>query len=397
MTGASELQTFAKCVCLAWEKGVLRKLTFSSPKAEGSAARVVGHLSTLRGKTILALEAQYKNGKVEHIHLAKDGGEDTLSTYLDNYLRAHLSTSQGDCEYMVSNKGKITLLKVKHLMQSMSQNEGETFILPLNREISYIFDGTAPFLQHLGISDKNGRVYDKKQAKFRQINKFLEHVATLYDALPKEDTLLVYDLCCGKSYLSFALYAYLHDLKGREVDMLCVDLKADVIAYCKATAEALGFDGMRFASQDIRLLPKDQKPDMVVSLHACDIATDIVLDTAISLGAEVILSTPCCHRYINGKLNRPELAFIYENPHLAVRLGETLTDAIRLLRLASHGYDAQAVEFIGVEDTPKNTLIRAKKQPHFTPEKAKQMAKRYEDTLFYLLGDNAKDYLKDIL
>ncbi|MBO5788972.1 MAG: methyltransferase [Clostridia bacterium] len=397
---SAESFDFLQSIILASNRGVLRKLTLSVPNQNGLAPRQVAHLATLRGKTVLTFEAQYEKGKVSHTHLSLENAAEKVAELLALYNRAFLSTSLGDAELLRSKKGKITKKGTARLLQAMeSEQRAETFVLPLDRQVNHIFDGTAPFLTYLGISDENGRVYDKRQAKFRQINRFLEHFAVVYPKLPKEGRLTVYDLCCGKSYLSFALYAYLHDICGREVDMLCMDLKEDVIAYCAETGKALGYTGMRFEVGDIRQLPETNHPHLVVSLHACDIATDIVLDTAIRLGAEVILSTPCCHRYINRKFDSPALSFIYDSPHLCARLGETVTDALRLMRLQLSGYKAEAVELIDISDTPKNTLLRAVKLPHFDPNspKAKEAKQAYERTLKYLLGDGADTYLKDIL
>ena len=390
---------FLQLVYLATKAGVLRKLTLSVAKTEDFPLRQTARLVSLRGKTYLSFEKEMGKGKVSHEHFAAEDIEKALLPVLMGYSRANLCTSLGDAEMMRSKKGKITLRGVANLTSAiLSKKEKETVILPFNREVKHIFDGNAPFLQYLGISDKNGRVHDKKQSKFRQINRFVEHLADVYSHLPEEGVLRVYDLCCGKSYLSFAVYAYLHDKMGREVDMLCMDLKEDVIAYCAETAHALGFSGMRFAAGDIRTLSEEDNPHLVVSLHACDIATDIVIDTAIRLGADVILSTPCCHRYLSRRFDSPALAFVYSHPHLAARLGETVTDALRLLRMQKNGYKAEAVELIDLSDTPKNTLLRAVKIPHFNPNgpRAQALKKEYDAALRFLLGEQAEDYLKDI-
>ena len=390
---------FANSVFLASSTGVLRKLILSVAKSADFAQKQTARLVTLRGKTYLSFEKEEGGGKVSHVHLSVEEIESKLPAALAGYQRINLCTSLGDAELMRSKKGKITLRGVAALDKAMSSTkEAKTFISSFNREVKHYFDGTAPFLKHLGISDQNGRVYDKKQSKFRQINRFVEHLANVYGELPHEGVITVYDLCCGKSYLSFAIYAYLHDTMGREVDMLCMDLKQDVIEECAEIAKALSFNGMRFAVGDIRKLPETTKPDLVVSLHACDIATDIVIDTAIRLDAKVILSTPCCHRYINRRFDSPALAFLYRHPHFAARLGETVTDALRLLRMQKNGYKAEAAELIDLSDTPKNTILRAVKAPDFDPcsKKAKALAEEYDAALRFLLGDRANDYLKDI-
>jgi SAM-dependent methyltransferase len=272
------------------------------------------------------------------------------------------------------------------------------FDLPIDREKKHILTGQEPFLTALGISDKNGRVHDKRQAKFRQINRFLEHVESIYTALPSEGVLTVYDLCCGKSYLSFAVYYYLTAVKGRALRMTGVDLKQDVVDDCNKIAATCGFTGMTFLSGDVRTAVPHGKPDMVISLHACDIATDIVLDRAMALHADVILSTPCCHRYLSNRLFCGPLDFVAKHPQLRGKLCEALTDGLRLLRLDMNGYDVMATELTDPENTPKNTLLRAVRRRSFDASSSAAQEKRaiYQQTLSYLLGDAAAHYLEEI-
>lgn len=180
--------------------------------------------------------------------------------------------------------------------------------------------------------------------------------------------------------------------------MLCMDLKEDVIAYCRRVAEEAGFSGMRFVAGDIRLTPRDVSPDLVVSLHACDIATDIVLDTAADLGAKVILSTPCCHRYLNHRLADPTLAFVSAYPHLRGKLCEVLTEGLRLARLKSRGYAVTASELTDPDDTPKNTLLIARKRAGFRADstEAAALTAEYRALVTRLTGGDPDDYLKEI-
>ena len=272
--------------------------------------------------------------------------------------------------------------------------EFERALEELDKKKTYILDGKEPFFVSLGISDRSGRVHDKKQGKFRQINRFIEHVANIYERLPKDGELTVYDLCCGKSYLGFAVYHYLVNVKKRAVRMLGVDLKGETVRRCDGIARELGFDGMTFIADDIKNLPKDKSPDLVLSLHACDVATDIVLDSAAELKAGVILSTPCCHRYLNDKVRAPELKFVTDFPHLRNKLCEALTDAIRLARLRGCGYKVAALELTDPDDTPKNTLIRAIRVNMSENERDAERLE-YERILRFVLGDGADDYLKE--
>ena len=188
------------------------------------------------------------------------------------------------------------------------------------------------------------------------------------------------------------MYYYLTVKKGRTVELFGADLKRDVILWCEALAGELSYTGMRFEVGDISKIDYGITPDMVISLHACDIATDIVLDTAIRLGAKVILSTPCCHNNMKSNINCEALKFVTDYPQLSGKLCEALTDAVRLAKLRAFGYNVTALELTDPENTPKNTLLRAVKHGRaFDNEGA---MKDYEDILTFLLGENKDDYLK---
>lgn len=392
-------ETLTEIICTAAQKGTLRRLTLSKPLGDG-AERVVCRLSLARGQSVLAYEETLGGGKVRHGALRTETLAETLPPLLARYAQINVMTGVGDAELRTSKRGQQTLIGGEGLLRRLRSGDAplDTFVESLNREKQYILHGEEPFLRALGVSDATGRVHDKKQGKFRQINRFLEYVSEIYGDLPKAGPITVYDLCCGKSYLSFAVYHYLHVVRGREVDMLCMDLKEDVIAYCRGVAEDAGFAGMRFVAGDIRLTPRGVHPHLVVSLHACDIATDIVLETAADLGADVILSTPCCHRYLNRRLNDPSLAFVAAYPHLRGKLCEVLTEGLRLARLKSRGYAVAASELTDPDDTPKNTLLIARRRHGFRPdsEEAATLTAEYRALVARLTGDDPDAYLREI-
>ena len=383
---------FIELAVLAFKREALKKLVLSRP-VESEVQKVAGRLCAHRGRRILALEYSLPGNTVSHKNVPEESVGEAIAELLDGYKQANLITTLGDAEWKVSKSGKEALLGRDALMRKLS-GEAPAFeraIEALDNKKSYILSGNEEFLIRLGISDKSGRVHDKKQGKYRQINRFLEHIELIYKELPKEDEIKIYDLCCGKSYLSFAVYYYLTAIKGREVSLLGIDLKRDVINWCDGLARELGWSGMRFVCDDVTNTPKGEVPDMVISLHACDIATDIVIDTAISLGAKVILSTPCCHRYLNGKVVAKELEFITRYPHLSGKLCEAITDAIRAMRLEANGYNVSVAELTDPENTPKNTLIRAIKK---SDEADVKKTGQYADTLTFILGNGASSYLK---
>ena len=189
------------------------------------------------------------------------------------------------------------------------------------------------------------------------------------------------------------MYYYLTKVKGREVSLFGADLKRDVILWCEGLAKELSYTGMRFEVGDISKLDYKETPDMVISLHACDIATDIVLDTAARLGAKIILSTPCCHNNLKTKINSESLKFVTDYPQLSGKLCEALTDALRLAKLRAEGYTVTALELTDPENTPKNTLLRAVKS-NFTETDKERARAEYESILDFLLGDRKDGYLK---
>ena len=379
----------ASAILLCAEKQVLKKAIFSKHK-DKSILKTVLTLKNIAGKLCLQAESFHSDNKAKHENIYLD--ENALSklcVLIDSCMQVNLITTAGECEYKASKSGKVTLIGVNNLVQKINAgNSAKAEISGNNNAKNHIITPDAPFLQYLGVSDKNGRIHDKKQSKFRQINKFVENVRDIYPNLKSEGELVVYDLCCGKSYLSFAVYHYLKNVLGRDVKMYGVDLKADVIEYCNKVASDIGFDNLKFFCGDITQYECVEQPDLVISLHACDIATDIVLDKAIKEGARVILSTPCCHHELNHTIKCKELSFVTEYSMLRQKLCDAATDALRLKRLEANNYSCVAVELIDPEETPKNILLRAIKKPN-TPanlKKADAYKQEYEAARRFLLG-----------
>ena len=388
---------FLDLIKRAFESESLKKLVFSRPK-ESEISKISCRLVAHRGRRMLAMEYSLPGDTVSHKNVGEEMLSEELSAILESYRQANLITTLGDAEWKIGKSGNEVVLGGDKLLKKLSgeQMDFEKAIESLDKKKNYILSGNERFLIKLGVSSADGRVHDKKQGKFRQINRFLEHIENIYPSLPSDKEIKIYDLCCGKSYLSFAVYHYLTEIKGRKVNLYGADLKRDVIFWCDSLARELGYVGMRFEVGDISKIVPSDKPDMVISLHACDIATDIVLDTAVRLGAEIILSTPCCHRYLNGKVKANELKFITDYPHISGKLCEAITDALRLARLKAGGYSVSALELTDPENTPKNTLIKAIKNPKMA-EKDRQKAKaEYEGMLKFILGDGADSYLSEI-
>ncbi len=337
----------------AFEAGGARMLVLSRP---ADPALLKWKLERRRdGERILFVaETFLADGKVLQKNFSAFPDE-TLTETLPRFFQADLVGAEASGEYKRSKKGSEFL----RLPAALKKGATAAAIPSLSRQKNRLLDGREPFLRELGISDREGRVLPSRQAKFRQICRFLEFLRDVLPALPETGPLTVYDLCCGKCYLSFAVYHYLARTLGRDVSMLCVDRKKDMMELCEAAARRLGFDGMRFLAADIRDLPESGRPDLVLSLHACDTATDTVLETAIRLGAAAILSTPCCQRELSRAVSCPPLSFALRHGVLSDKICASLTDALRVLYLEANGYETAAAELIDPDDTPKNVILRA--------------------------------------
>lgn len=387
--GSSFCAQICELIVIASEKGLLKKAVFSKSEDSG-VVKAVASPRTIGAQRCVQIEIFHFDNKATHKNFfASDTS--ALVEFAARYGQINALTQVGECEYRLSSKGKELFLGGEKLLRKLEQSEARKDVdqeTGNNRHKKYILDGSEPFLQLLGVSDKNGRVYDKRQSKFRQINRFLELVRDVEDKLCGKE-LRICDLCCGKSYLSFAVYHYFANVRGIKVSMTGVDLKSDVVKNCSDAAKALGFDGLEFVCADIREYISEVKPSLVISLHACDVATDIVLEKAAEWKADVILSTPCCHHELNGAINCEALSFITDYSMLRQKLCDAATDALRLKRLEAHGYSTVALELIDPEETPKNVMLRAVRKKNFdvdSPE-AKRAMREYLDAKSFLCGN----------
>ena len=235
-----------------------------------------------------------------------------------------------------------------------------------NRQKKYILpqDEPIPFLVELGVQTPEGRIINSKYDKFKQINRCLEFVRDILPSLPqkKNEPIKIIDFGCGKSYLTFAIYYYLKIMNKYDISVIGLDLKKDVIENCQRLADKFGYDGLKFLVGDIGSYDGADSVDMVVTLHACDTATDYALAKAVKWNASVILSVPCCQHELNKQISCKELAPLLKYGIIKERMAALITDAIRANLLEEQGYDTQLLEFIDMAHTPKNILIRAVKR-----------------------------------
>ena len=302
--------------------------------------------------------SEFVGRKVLHSnHGAADVKKKIIDYMTEDFKQAQINMTDAAAT-ILSSKSKILTCKYKKAGQLKVQRD-----LSHNRTKKYIIQEGKPvaFMIDLGVMGQDGKIIRTRYDKFRQINRFLEYIEDILPKLDKERELTIIDFGCGKSYLTFAMYYYLKELKGYNIRIIGLDLKADVIEHCNELRTRYGYDKLDFYVGDIATYKDVDKVDMVVTLHACDTATDYALAKAVKWGAEVILSVPCCQHEANRTIKSDILSPVMDYGILKERMAAIVTDAARAKLLTANGYDTQILEFIDMEHTPKNLLIRAVK------------------------------------
>lgn len=330
-------------------------MTVSDTKNKDGITKIKIRPVLQKGK--LTFQSAARKGKQEfHSNRTAHEMTDDILGWMDKeFHQLQIQMTDSQITVLVSKKGKVTIRKKKLAAElpcaALSHNRCKRYILE---------EGTAvPFLQDLGVQTAEGKIIQAKYDKFRQINRFLEFVEDVLSQLPEDRELTILDFGCGKSYLTFAIYYYLKVLKGRSIRMIGLDLKEDVICRCNELAKKYGYSKLTFVTGDIADYEGVSSVDMVVTLHACDTATDYALEKAVQWKAQVILSVPCCQHEVNGQMNCERLQPILKYGLIRERIAALVTDAVRAGRLEEAGYQVQILEFIDMEHTPKNILIRA--------------------------------------
>ncbi len=349
----------------AFDGEALLSLTLSEARSRepDDVRRVTVRPILLRKKRVYQFEYQYAQ-KVQHRNLERAEARALVHSLLaDTFRQGYFYTTAGESQVAIGRTGKVTV-----------HARGGAQAAPIappshDRQKNYLLaEGEpVPFLVRLGVMAADGRVVAAKRDKFKQINRFLEMVDDVASSLPAEGELHVIDFGCGKAYLTFALYHYLSTVKGRAVRLVGLDLKEDVVLFCAKVAQDLGCEGLTFAVGEIgAYAPEGGAVDMVVTLHACDTATDDALVKAVAWGARVILSVPCCQHELFGQLASDVMRPLLKHGILKERLTALVTDSARASLLESAGYSVQVLEFIALEHTAKNLLIRAIRREGWT-------------------------------
>ena len=328
----------------------------SNPRDEKLSAKVKVRPVLMKDTRVYQMET-FRGNQAFHENLSADEACEKMLEAMENMKQMQLVTADAEVSVLISKKGKVTIKKKqkKAKMRPLDLNH--------NRKKQYILqEGVpVPFLQDLGVMTEEGKIVHARFDKFRQINRFLEMVG---DAVGDDtsETLHIIDFGCGKSYLTFVLYYYFTEIQKRNVQIAGLDLKADVIKNCNAAAKKYGYENLHFEVGDINGYRTDAPVDMVVTLHACDTATDYALYNAIMWNARMILSVPCCQHELNGQIQSEDLGLMTRYGIIKERFAALATDAIRANLLECCGYKTQVLEFVDFAHTPKNLLIRAVKK-----------------------------------
>ena len=393
----------------------------SNPRKKEGILKVKVRPIEKKGNLLFQLESFTKT-QAFHENLDPISARDRLLEYMEEFRQMQVSTVHMNYTVLVSKKGKVTIQK------KASKGSVRPVELSHNRSKKYILEEgiPVPFLQDLGVMTKDGKIVHSRFDKFRQINRFLEFVEDILPQLDKDRELTLLDFGCGKSYLTFAMYYYLHELKGYDIRIIGLDLKTDVILHCNELAKKYGYEKLTFLVGDIADYEGVDQVDMVVTLHACDTATDYALAKAVGWNAKVILSVPCCQHEVNKQLEKQRnlhsgkmksktevmgvsemlgdqlasmeevLGPIMDYGLLRERFAALVTDGLRAKRLESEGYETQVLEFIDMEHTPKNILLRAVKKgsPAAKSRKEAEDCERFlkiQPTLGMLLAEQKGD------
>lgn len=347
----------------------LERILFSNPVDRERIAR--SRLRPLLIKGSLVFQAEEQVGRQAfHRNMSKEETVSYITELLDGSFRqAEIVSGRGTGLILVSRKGKVTV-KVKQKAHSggagdqPARIQSASGLMSHNRQKSYILkEGSpVPFLVDLGVMTKEGRIVNSRYDKYRQINRFLEFIEDILPNLNQEEETTIIDFGCGKSYLTFAMYHYLKVLKEYPVRIIGLNLKQDVIDHCSRLAMQYGYEGLDFYHGDIASYEGVDHVDMVVTLHACDTATDFALKKAVDWGAKVILSVPCCQHELAKQISCDIQKPVLQYGLIKERMAALYTDAIRAQVLERCGYRTQILEFIDMEHTPKNILIRGIRQ-----------------------------------
>lgn len=332
----------------------LYQVVISNPRKKSGITKVKIRPILMKEELLFQI-SEWKGNQIFHKNYDKEDAIEQIIKYLEEEFRQfELITKRLQATALISKKGKVTLKKKYSEREKeidLSHNKIKKYILPETEII--------PFLVDLGVQTKEGKIVKSHYDKFRQINRYLEFIQDIMPILPTDRKINIIDFGCGKSYLTFALYYYMKILCDRDIKVIGLDLKEKVIEDCNKLSEKYGYEELTFVTGDVSTYTGEGTVDMVVTLHACDTATDYALEKAVEWGAKVIFAVPCCQHELNRQIDNEVLSPILKYGLIKERMAALITDAVRANILEEQGYQVQVMEFIDMEHTPKNILIRA--------------------------------------
>jgi len=358
----------------------LKQIIISNPRDTEQYTKIKIRPTMQRERLVFHVE-KFTKTQAFHENLDKEGCITLIEESVRVFGQIQVYSDTFNVNILISKKGKVSIGKKEISNQAETIQNKEVMRLEEkfshNRKKNHILqEGVAiPFLIDLGVMTKEGKVVNSKTDKFRQINRFLEFIQDILPKLEMDKEVKIIDFGCGKSALTFAIYHYLHVVQGFDINIIGIDLKEEVINKCNGLARKYGYEKLTFHKGDVAdfQLPTDATVDMVISLHACDIATDVALVKAMNWDAKIILAVPCCQTEVNQQIENQNLEPLLKYGLLKERFSSLATDGIRGGYLEAMGYKVQVLEFIDMEHTPKNLLIRGVKTEKRNPEKATEI------------------------
>jgi SAM-dependent methyltransferase len=339
------------------EEGLISAVLSSPQAKEQKVFKIIVRPILLKGKVLFQASEHYSQKVIHHNYTNEECLKLLYELLMTQYKQGILHTEKNDYHILIGKKNNVKIIRQKpsKSKQDLLHNRPKQYLLHEGEPIAFLIE--------LGIMNQCGRVYAGKRDKFKQMNRFLEIVSDILPALEGKKKITILDFGCGKAYLTFALYHYLHCILDYELEIIGLDLKEEVIAHCQSLADQIGYSNLHFHLGDINSYEPKGKIDLMVTLHACDTATDAALEKAVHWQADVILSVPCCQHELYSQVSNSKLFPLLQHGILKEKFAALATDAARGKLLEVLGYSVQIMEFIDLEHTPKNILIRAVRKP----------------------------------